>query len=202
MPAMQPSWPQMSERKERPRQSPRKSSQSQSRGKGASLCSRPLPFFWNFARICRISGRHLSSCHMIVVTTSRMKERSPRSLTELGVQRRSPARRTMPPRRTFSDCQLSALAWCCCLLGCLMFGGILIGTTGLLQGMAWMEDMCTVYHQNDECLVTNSPGCRVSVDVFIMGNPVRSHLWPTLAVLRTPPSACALCTLISYKRRI
>lgn len=71
-----------------------------------------------------------------------------------------------------SDGIIAFFTWVSCLGGCLIFAGLMIGTTGLLEGFKWVPDQCTVSAQDDQCLQARLNQC--SVSVYIRGNPVAS----------------------------
>lgn len=73
--------------------------------------------------------------------------------------------------RPISDFTLAAVAWVSCLSGCLIFAGLMVGTTGLMEGFNWVSDKCTVYDQDDDCLSGNVD---CSVSVYHRNNPVCS----------------------------
>lgn len=52
-----------------------------------------------------------------------------------------------------------------------MFVGLMVGTTGLMEGFNWVADKCTVYDFDDDCL-SDSVDCKISVSVYHRNNPV------------------------------
>ncbi len=61
-------------------------------------------------------------------------------------------------------------AWICCLIGCLIFGSIILTTTGILSASLWIKDECTVLSQVKACM--SDPSVICSVNVSLQLNPV------------------------------
>jgi hypothetical protein len=64
------------------------------------------------------------------------------------------------------------VSWLCCLCGSVIFGSIVLTTTGILSASSWIKDECTVVNKTDACLLAQpiQDGCSVNVSMRV--NPV------------------------------
>jgi hypothetical protein len=69
-----------------------------------------------------------------------------------------------------SDGAIACAGWFCCLIGCVIFGGVLLSFTEFDD--PWILDSCHVISRDDSCLDGTHENCAVSVKALVDADPV------------------------------
>ncbi len=69
-----------------------------------------------------------------------------------------------------NDGTIACAGWFCCLIGSVIFGGVLLSYADLED--PWVPDHCSVINRDDSCLDNTHEDCSVSVTVLVESDPV------------------------------